>query len=83
LFSTMKINVKLFGTLSQRFPDYHPDQGLDVEIPEGLKVSDLLALLKISPLQGKAVVREGRFLSGEEELMDGSVIQIFQALQEG
>ena len=76
----MKITVKLFGTLSQNFTDYSPEQGLEVEIPEGSKVSDLLVLLKISDSQGGTVVRDGLFLSKEETLTSGSPIQIFQAL---
>ena len=76
----MKITVKLFGTLSQNFPDYSPGQGLEVEMPEGSKVADLLALLKISDAKGGTVVRDGLFLSKEETLTDGSLIQIFQAL---
>ena len=76
----MKITVKLFGTLIQNFPDYSPDQGLEVEIPEGSKVADLLALLKISDSKGGTVVRDGLLLSRDEILTDGSLIQIFQAL---
>jgi hypothetical protein len=40
----MKITVKLFGELKRPFPAYHPDQGLEGEIPEGPEVTDLLAL---------------------------------------
>ncbi len=76
----MKITVKLFGTLSQNFPDYSPDRGLEVEMQEGSKVADLLALLKIPDAQGGTVVRDGLFLSKEEPLTEGSLIQIFQPL---
>jgi sulfur carrier protein ThiS len=76
----MKITVKLFGTLSQDFTDYSPEQGLEVEMSEGSKVSDLLVLLKISGSRGGTVVRDGLFLSKEETLTNGSQIQIFQAL---
>ena len=34
----MKVRVKLFGTLPQRYPDYNPEHGLEVEIPIGAKV---------------------------------------------
>jgi sulfur carrier protein ThiS len=76
----MIITVKLFGTLSQNFPDYSPGQGLEVEMPEGSKVADLFVLLKISDPKVGTVVRDGLFLSKEETLTDGSLIQIFQAL---
>jgi len=54
---SIKIKVKLFGTLGQRFPDYSPEKGLEVEISEGASVGDLLAHLKISGHQGGIVVR--------------------------
>jgi len=79
----MKIKVKLFGTLGQRFPDYSPEKGLEVEISEGARVGDLLAHLKISGHQGGIVVREGRFLSPEERLTNGALVQVFQAMYGG
>jgi len=79
----MQISVKLFGTLSQRFPNYQPDQGLEIDLPDGSRVADLLALLKISDSRGETVVMSGRFSSKDEILIDGSLIQIFQALHGG
>lgn len=79
----MKINVKVFGTLSQLFPDYNPDQGLEVDISEGTKVGDLLAYLKISDNQDGIVIMEGRFLSPDEKLTNGASVQIFQTMYGG
>jgi sulfur carrier protein ThiS len=79
----MQITVKLFGTLGQRFTNYQTDQGLELNLPAGSSVADLLALLEFSPLQGETVVLNGRFLSKEDILIDGSLIQIFQALHGG
>ena len=44
----MKIRVKLFGTLKGNVSDYDPEHGLEVEIPDGAKVADLLSHLGIS-----------------------------------
>ena len=79
----MKITVKLFGTLNEKLPDYHPDQGFEVEMPEGSKVADLLALLDISDDQGGTVLMDSRFLSKDERLTPGSQVLIFQALNGG
>lgn len=79
----MKITIKLFGTLSQRFPDYRTDLVLVVELPEGSKVADLLIFLKLPESLESSVLMNGRFLTRETGLTDGSVLQIFQALYGG
>ena len=38
----MNITVKLFGTLSDLFPKYDFEKGLELDLPEGSKVADLL-----------------------------------------
>ena len=48
----MKIRVRLFGILGQRFETYNPADGLEVEIPDGAKVKDLLSHLEISDQGG-------------------------------
>ena len=48
----MKVRVKLFGTLSQRFPGYEDKRGIEVDIPDGAMVKDILAYLKITKSQG-------------------------------
>ncbi len=79
----MKLTVKLFGTLGQNFLNYQPDQGLEITLPEGSSVADLLALIDTSGPKGETVVLDGRLLSKETILIDGSLIQIFQALHGG
>jgi sulfur carrier protein ThiS len=79
----MKITVKLFGDLKRRFPEYNPHQGLDVDIPEGAKVADLLALLGISTAPAATVIMEGRVLRSEEGLSPGSLVNIFHVMYGG
>jgi sulfur carrier protein ThiS len=79
----MNINVKLFGTLSELFPDYDFDHGLEVKLPKGSKVTDLLAFLNISEEQGGTVLMDNRFLPKDERLIPGSQVLIFQALNGG
>jgi sulfur carrier protein ThiS len=75
----MKIKVKLFGTLGQRFPDYDHEQGMDVEIPDGARVKDLLASLEFSKT-GKAVAAVGgRIVDPEYRLEDGTAVHLLQA----
>ena len=79
----MKITVKLFGELKRKIPDYSPDNGLEMDIPEGSKVADLLALLGISSSPGATVIMEGRVLPLEEKLINGSLINLFHVMYGG
>lgn len=79
----MKITVKLFGDLKRRFPEYQPDQGLGVEIPEGSKVTDLLAILGIPKSPGATVIMGGRVLPLEEKLINGSLLNLFHVMYGG
>ena len=76
----MKIKVKLFGTLGKRFPGYHREQGMDVEVPDGARVKDLLAHLEISKSFGGVVAVEGKLLSEDAKLGNGAEVNIFQSV---
>jgi sulfur carrier protein ThiS len=79
----MKITVKLFGELKRKIPDYRPDKGLEMDIPEGSKVANLLALLGIPTSPGATVIMEGRVLPLEERLSHGSLVNIFHFMYGG
>ncbi len=79
----MKIKVKLFGQLRKDVPTYHHDQGLELEISEGSTVADLLALLKISNPRAITAIMEGRVLPLKEELINGSLINLFHVMYGG
>jgi len=79
----MKVRVKLYGTLSQRFPGYPPSQGIEVEIPDGATVKDLLALLEISASQGAVVIAEGRILKADDKIRPGVPVNVLQAIGGG
>jgi sulfur carrier protein ThiS len=74
----MKIRVKLFGILPQRYPDYDSSQGLEVEIPEGARVKDLLARLEISASDGGLVAIDNLVVQHDHELEAGVSVRIFQ-----
>ncbi len=75
----MKIRVKLFGTLPQRYPDYDPSQGLEVGIPDGAKVKDLLARLEIFASDGGLVVIDNLVVQHDDALKEGVSVRIFQS----
>ena len=79
----MKIRVKLYGTYSQRFPGYQHSPGLEVEIPDGATVKDLLALLEISESQGAVVMMEGRVLKADDKMRYGVPVSVLQSISGG
>jgi thiamine biosynthesis protein ThiS len=79
----MRIRVKLFGTLSQRYPGYQQAEGLEVEIPDGATAKDLLAHLGIPESRGVAVAVDGRILKADERIAGGAVVHVLQVLSGG
>ena len=81
----MKVKVNLYGTLIQKVPDYRQSEGIEVEVPEGATVKDLLSLLQI-PVIGyeKAVVAiDGRIRKTNDEIPSGARAEIFQPMAGG
>ena len=74
----MKVKIKLYGTLRQSFPDYRHEDGIEVEIPDGARVKDLLAHLEISESRGGIVAMEGRIMKPDDKLSDGASVNILQ-----
>jgi len=79
----MKMRVKLYGTYSQRFPGYQHSQGMEVEIPDGATVRDLLTLLEISESQGAVVIMEGRVLKADDKMRCGVPVSVLQSIYGG
>ncbi len=79
----MKMIVKLFGTLRERFPDYRHQDGIEVEVPDVSTAKELLSLLKISESDGAVVAMEGRILKRDDKMQQGAQVYIFQAIHGG
>jgi sulfur carrier protein ThiS len=79
----MKVKVKLYGTLSERFPGYQPSQGTEVEIPDRATAKDLLTLLGIPDSQKPVVIVEGRILKADDKMRGGVPVSVMQAISGG
>jgi sulfur carrier protein ThiS len=79
----MNVRVKLFGLLSRRYPGYDPERGMEVELPHGARVRDLLARLDISKEDGGIVAVDGLVQKAEAELRAGSVLHVFHPIVGG
>jgi len=80
---TMKVKVRLFGTLSLKFPGYDPAKGFEVEIPDGARVKDLLAHLGIPETKGGVAAAEGVILHLDDPLPDGATVHLLQSVYGG
>ena len=76
----MKVRVKLFGTLPQRYPGYDSSQGLEVEVPDGARVKDLLARLAIHASDGALVAVDNLVVQHDDTLKEGVSVRIFQSV---
>ncbi len=79
----MKLKVNLYGTLGQRVPGYQHSQGIEVEIPDGATVKELLARLEISQSQRVVVVMEGRVRKADDKIRCGVPVNVFQSIHGG
>ncbi|MBI4774766.1 MAG: MoaD/ThiS family protein [Deltaproteobacteria bacterium] len=76
----MKVVVRLFGTLGQGFPGYKNEQGMDLELPEGASVKDLLAVLATPKSQKWMAVLDGRMLKADTLLKDTDRVHVVPAV---
>lgn len=79
----MKINVKLFGTLGHDFDGYDALNGLEVKIPDGARVKDLLAHLNITEKKGCFVSINNCIAKKNDKLVSHAKIMILQSLAGG
>ncbi len=79
----MNVRVKLFGLLPRRFPGYDPEKGLEVDLPPGARVKDLLARLGISKEEGGIVAMNGQVQKAEAEVGEGAVLHVFHPIVGG
>ena len=79
----MKVQIKVYGTLRRQFSDYHHSRGIEVEIPDGSSVKDLLEHLKIPDSRGALVVMENRILETDDLLPGCAQVSILQAIGGG
>ncbi len=79
----MHIKVKLFGPLGWNFPGYDASMGMDVVLPDGARISDLLAHLEIPEGSGYLVSMDNRVKRPEDILKQDAVLHILPALAGG
>jgi sulfur carrier protein ThiS len=80
---SMKMNVKLFGTISFAVPGYDAKTGITVELPEGATARDLIEHLDLPHKKTAFVTIDNRLAKPETPLMDGGIVRIIQPVSGG
>lgn len=77
--------MKLYGTLSRSFDAYHHSSGLDIVLPDGASINNLLEYLHLAdndpekPRLGM-ITMNGKPARKETELKENARIKIFQPI---
>ena len=80
---SLRLNVKLYGTLSRSFDEYDHLSGLEVNIPDEASIHDILTFLNLSSVRLGMIYMDGRCLNKNSRLKDGAQIKIFQPIAGG
>lgn len=73
----------MFGTLPQTVPGYKAETGLDIKLPDGAKISDLLAHLEIPEMDGYMVAMDNMVKRPTDVIKEGAVLSILPCLAGG
>ena len=76
----MKIRVILFGTLRKSFSDHDPVHGMEIEIPEGSTVGDLIAHIDLPAKKFGLVSVDGQLVKAGNLLQENAVVRVFQPI---
>ncbi len=79
----LRLIVKLYGTLGRSFDAYDHLSGLEVSVPEGATIDDLLLHLNLAPERLGIISMDGKALKKKARLRDGAQIKIFQPIAGG
>lgn len=79
----MKVRVRLFGTLGRRVPGCTPGEPMEIELPEGAEVRDLLLSLGLSTPRDGIVTVGGKVRKEDEALEDGDTVEVLPPLHGG
>lgn len=76
----MKVQIRLFGTLGNKCPDHNPSKGLELDVPKGSTVADLLEKLDIPQSKVSIVSINSQLVKVTHQLKDGDSIRVFQPI---
>ncbi|MBC7225334.1 MAG: MoaD/ThiS family protein [Anaerolineae bacterium] len=79
----MHVRVRVFATLSRYVPDLRPGTFLDLELPEGATILDLIQRLRLPVEEVKVAFVNGRSRPFDWPLQEGDEVGLFPAIAGG
>jgi sulfur-carrier protein len=79
----MQITVKLFSTLREYCPSYDPEHGVQLQLPAGACLRDLITQLQIPAAKAPVATCAGRIVRADDLLEEGSLVHLFQPVAGG
>ncbi|WP_300461661.1 MoaD/ThiS family protein [Desulfobacula sp.] len=80
---TIRVTIRLFGTLSLKVPDYEHKKGLIVHLPDDATPEDLLKRLQLPPSHVGLISHENQAIQRNTRLKDGMTIGLFSPVYGG
>ena len=79
----MRVTVRLYAFLAERVPGARSGSRLELELPEGSTLSDLVARLAVPREQARITVVNGRMQELDHRLQPGDEVGIFPPVAGG
>ncbi len=79
----MSLNIKLYGTLSRSIDGYDHLSGINIDLPKGSTIDDLLTHFKILPKRVGMILMDGKAIQAGALLTKEAQIKILQPIAGG
>lgn len=79
----LKLKVRLYGMLGRSFEGYDHLSGLDIRLPEGSTIHDLMAHLDMASKQVGMVVMDGKPVQAKTRIENNALIKILRPISGG
>ena len=79
----MKVQLKLFATFRQYLPAEAKGSTVELDVPSGTRVSELLATVGMAPQESPMILVNGRGIDSDRILVEGDVVAVFPAMAGG
>lgn len=80
---TIRLTIKLYGTLGLKVPDYDHLNGIQLEVPQGTTPADLLNDLQVPLSHVGLISRDGKILKPDTVLGNQMTINFFSLISGG
>jgi molybdopterin converting factor small subunit len=79
----MKVNVRLIGSYRKLFPSETKGSSIEVEVPRGTTIAELLSQFEVPLTDDSVIVVNGLSVDWETALVEGDEVAAFSAMAGG